>query len=31
MLEAVRGIFDELYAKGLGGESISTSIKAYRG
>jgi 3-hydroxyisobutyrate dehydrogenase-like beta-hydroxyacid dehydrogenase len=31
VLEASRGVFDELCAKGLGGESISAAIKVYRG
>jgi 3-hydroxyisobutyrate dehydrogenase len=29
--EAARAVFDELCAKGLGGENISAAIKAYRG
>jgi len=31
VLEAARGVFDDLCAKGLGGENISAAIKAYRG
>jgi len=31
MLAAARGVFDDLYSKGLGGENISAAIKAYRG
>ena len=31
VLEAARGVFDELCAEGLGGENISAAIKAYRG
>jgi 3-hydroxyisobutyrate dehydrogenase-like beta-hydroxyacid dehydrogenase len=30
VLEATRGVFDALCAKGLGGENISAVIKAYR-
>jgi 3-hydroxyisobutyrate dehydrogenase len=31
MLQAARDIFNELCARGLGGENISAAIKAYRG
>jgi 3-hydroxyisobutyrate dehydrogenase len=31
VLQAARDIFDELCAKGFGGENISAAIKAYRG
>ena len=31
VLQAARDIFDELCAKGLGGENISAAIKGYRG
>ncbi len=31
LLAAARGVFDELCAKGLGGENISAAIKVYRG
>jgi hypothetical protein len=30
VLQAARDIFDELCAKGFGGENISAAIKAYR-
>ena len=31
VLQAARDVFDELCAKGFGGENISAAIKAYRG
>jgi 3-hydroxyisobutyrate dehydrogenase-like beta-hydroxyacid dehydrogenase len=31
VLQAARDIFDELCAKGFGGENISAAIQAYRG
>jgi len=31
VLEAARGVFDDLCAQGLGGENISAAIKVYRG